>query len=40
MHSPTVSSDGNTVYVGSYDDNLYAIDAANGTKRWSFTTGS
>ncbi|MEU9890061.1 PQQ-binding-like beta-propeller repeat protein, partial [Sphaerisporangium sp. NPDC051011] len=28
------------VYVGSYDKNLYAVDAATGRKRWSFTTGS
>ncbi|WP_136718612.1 protein kinase domain-containing protein [Halorientalis salina] len=35
--SPTVV-DG-TVYVGSNDDNLYAVDAATGTEQWSFNTG-
>lgn len=32
--SPAVA-DG-TVYVGSYDDNVYALDAADGTKQWTF----
>ncbi len=27
------------VYVGSYDDNLYALDASTGEKLWSFNTG-
>jgi len=27
------------VYVGSWDRNLYAIDAATGNKRWAFETG-
>ena len=27
------------VYVGSDDDNLYAIDAATGDRRWIFGTG-
>ena len=27
------------VLVGSYDRNLYALDAVSGEKRWSFTTG-
>jgi outer membrane protein assembly factor BamB len=31
-------SDG-VVYVGSYDRNIYAIDAATGMKRWNVTTG-
>jgi hypothetical protein len=35
--SPTVS-DG-TVYVGSNDENLYAVDTASGTKEWVFETG-
>ena len=34
--SPTVA-DG-TVYVGSYDDTLYAVDAATGTQEWAFDT--
>jgi outer membrane protein assembly factor BamB len=28
------------VYVGSFDDHLYALDAATGAKRWSFRTGA
>jgi len=37
--SPAISSDGATVFVGSYDKKLYAIDAANGTLKWAFETG-
>jgi outer membrane protein assembly factor BamB len=29
-----------TVYIGSYDANLYALDAATGDKEWSYTTGN
>ncbi len=29
-----------TVYIGSNDGNLYALDAETGTKRWDFKTGS
>jgi len=36
--SPCVSE--GVVYVGSYDWNLYAIDAATGVKKWNITTGS
>jgi outer membrane protein assembly factor BamB len=36
--SPTVA-DG-TVYVGSYDSNLYAVDAATGSQEWAFTQPS
>jgi len=28
-----------TVYIGSVDGNLYAIDALTGAKKWQFTTG-
>jgi outer membrane protein assembly factor BamB len=35
--SPTVA-DG-TVYVGSNDNNLYALDATDGSQKWSFSTG-
>src|SRR5947207_6381610 len=28
------------VYVGSYDGNLYALDAASGTKKWAFHAGN
>ena len=39
--SPIVSSPfvGSTVYVGSSDNNLYAIDEETGDEKWSFTTG-
>src|SRR6266487_2741148 len=30
---------GGVVYVGSFDHNVYAIDAATGAERWSFPTG-
>jgi len=35
--SPAVS--GNTVYVGSNDHHLHAIDLATGTEKWKFKTG-
>jgi len=35
--SPAIGSDG-TIYVGSYDNKLYAINP-DGTLKWSFTTG-
>jgi len=28
--------DGGTVYVGSLDNNMYALDASNGEMRWRF----
>ena len=34
--SPAIASDG-TIYVGSYDDNLYAINP-DGTQKWAFRT--
>ncbi len=34
--SPAIAKDG-TIYVGSYDNSLYAINA-DGTKKWSFPT--
>jgi hypothetical protein len=36
--SPAIGADG-TVYVGSYDTKVYALDGATGQKRWEFTTG-
>jgi len=36
--SPAIGSDG-TIYVGSDNDNLYAINS-NGTLKWSYQTGS
>jgi outer membrane protein assembly factor BamB len=38
ISSPAVVAD--TVYVGSSDHNLYALDRASGTVRWKFETGS
>ena len=35
--APTIGADG-TIYVGSYDKNLYAINR-NGTLKWTYTTG-
>eukprot|EP00947_MAST-08B_sp_MAST-8B-sp1_P001001 g1001.t1 len=37
--SPALSSDDETVFVGSNDKKLYAINVANGTKKWEFETG-
>ena len=36
--SPTIGSDG-TVYVGSSDNKLYAINGKSGVKLWGFETG-
>ena len=36
--SPAIGSDG-TVYVGSYDSKLYAINGKSGVKLWEFETG-
>lgn len=35
--SPAIGSDG-TIYIGSWDNNLYAINS-DGTKKWSYATG-
>ncbi|HTD74049.1 MAG TPA: PQQ-binding-like beta-propeller repeat protein [Steroidobacteraceae bacterium] len=37
LSSPTVVQD--TVYIGSGDGNIYALDAATGALRWKFHTG-
>ena len=37
--SPAIGSDG-TVYVGSYDKKLYAINGKSGVKLWEFETGN
>ncbi|HEY2780838.1 MAG TPA: PQQ-binding-like beta-propeller repeat protein [Steroidobacteraceae bacterium] len=37
LSSPTIVDD--TVYIGSGDGNVYALDAAAGTLRWKFHTG-
>lgn len=39
IHSSPAVADG-TVYVGSRDYKLYALNAATGAKRWEFKTGS
>jgi len=39
IHSSPAVVDG-TVYVGSQDSKLYALDAATGAKRWEYKTGS
>ena len=36
--SPAIGSDG-TVYVGSFDNKLYAINGQSGDKLWEFETG-
>jgi outer membrane protein assembly factor BamB len=37
--SPTLSGDGKTLYVGSEDGSVYAINTANGQKVWSVSLG-
>ncbi len=39
VYSPAIGSDG-TVYVGSSDNKLYAINGKSGVKLWEFKTGS
>lgn len=34
--SPTLSADNNTVYIGSMDGYVYAINASDGTRKWRF----
>ena len=38
--APTVSVDGSTPFVGSNDKKMYALDAATGAEKWSYTTGA
>ena len=38
MGLPIIGTDG-TVYVGSNDDKLYALDGKSGDKLWEFATG-
>ncbi|MDP7011310.1 MAG: PQQ-binding-like beta-propeller repeat protein [Verrucomicrobiota bacterium] len=35
---PSIGNDG-TVYVGSFDKNIYALNSGNGAKKWEFETG-
>ena len=37
MSSPTIAA--GTVYVGSYDSNVYALDDDTGASKWVFATG-
>lgn len=37
--TPALSNDGSTVYVGSDDNYLYAVNTADGTTKWWFDTG-
>jgi len=36
--SPTIGPDG-TVYFGSFDNKVYALDGKTGAKKWEFETG-
>jgi len=38
--SPALSSDGSTLYFGSYNYKVYAMSTANGKILWEFTTGN
>ena len=38
VSSPAIGADG-TVYVGSEDGKVYALDGTTGTQKWAFTTG-
>jgi len=38
--STALSPDESTIYVGSWDNSLYAIDSASGVVKWTFATGS
>ena len=38
VSSPAVAN--GVVYVGSEDDNVYALNASTGAKLWSYTTGN
>lgn len=38
--SPTVHSPTNTILIGGYDYNLYAIDHVSGTLKWKYPAGS
>ena len=36
---PTLSTDGLTVFVGSQDNKLHAVDTHTGIARWTYKTG-
>lgn len=37
--SPALSPDGSVLYIGCWDGKLYALNTANGAKRWEYSTG-
>ena len=37
--SPAIGADG-TVYVGTYDGNIFAVDGSSGAKKWTFFIGA
>jgi len=39
MSGPSVEPSTGTVYVGSHDSNLYALDAPTGESKWTVDTG-
>ena len=39
ISSPALSNDGSTLYIGSFDGQLHALDAKTGAPKWSFQTG-
>jgi eukaryotic-like serine/threonine-protein kinase len=38
LSSPTLNPEGSTLYFGSSDKNLYAVNAVDGSLKWKFTT--
>jgi outer membrane protein assembly factor BamB len=39
ISSPVLSKDMSTIYIGSFDGQLHALDAKTGAPKWSFQTG-
>ena len=37
--SPAIAADG-TIYIGSWDNNVYALNPADGSLKWKFATGA
>ena len=35
-----LSRDGAVLYVGSFDNSIYALDTVKGTVKWKYTTGA
>ena len=38
VSSPAISADGSTIYIGSYDSNLYALRTTDGSVVWTYAT--